>query len=251
MDTAVYDILRCLLDRVENLQQNPGSVVDPSNVRIPASSHVTGRSGQQIGARDSNDSRLNPPANQNELADLPGNRNDSPRITNQFPASVPAPQVNVMNELMASMRSVAPIIAASLPALFDFVNRSSDTAQNNDQRIASTATQNAQRLIGRNVPRIEQPSGYSEQSWLVKELDNMIRREATNYNNAGILGLEIVNEFLHSQRGLENIPSRLLKSKTGKPCLLCGTNECVSWYYKQEKVLCAKCANSLFKTAED
>ncbi|KAL7673967.1 hypothetical protein ACOME3_000252 [Neoechinorhynchus agilis] len=134
-------------------------------------------------------------------------RNDSPRITNQFPASVPAPQVNLMNEHMASMRSVAPIIVAFLP---DFVNRSSGNAQNNDRRIASTATQDAQGFIGRNVPRIEQPSGYGEQSWLVKELDNMIRREATNYNNAGILGLEIVNEFLHSQRGLENIPSRLL-----------------------------------------
>ncbi|KAL7673937.1 hypothetical protein ACOME3_000218 [Neoechinorhynchus agilis] len=184
MDTAVYDILRCLLDRVENLLQNPGSGVDPSNVPIPASSRVTGRSGLQMGARDSSDSRINQPANQNEFADLLGLRNDSPRITNHFPASVPTPQANLMNELTASMRSVAPIIAASFPVLFDFVNRSSDNAQNNNQRTASTATQNAQGLIGRNVPRIEQPSGYSEQSRLVKQFDNMIRREATNYNNA-------------------------------------------------------------------
>ncbi|KAL7674324.1 hypothetical protein ACOME3_000604 [Neoechinorhynchus agilis] len=251
MDPAVYDILRCLLDRVENLLQNPGSRVDPSNIHIPASTHITSSLEQQMGPRDSSDSRLNPPANQNELADLLGLRNDSPRITNQFPASVLAPQVNLMNELMASMRSVAPIIAASLPVLFDFVNRSSDTAQNNDQTAASTATRNAQGLIGRNVPRTEQPSRIIEQCCLPKQLDNMIRREATNCNNAGILGVEIVNEFLDLEHGLENIHSRLLKSKTGKPCLLCGTNDSVSWCYKREKFLCNKCANAPFRAAED
>ncbi|KAL7673943.1 hypothetical protein ACOME3_000224 [Neoechinorhynchus agilis] len=98
----------------------------------------------QMGARHSSDSRINQPANQNELADLLGLRNDSPRITNQFPASVPAPQV-----------SGAPIIAASFPALFYFVNRSSDNAQNNNQRAASSAMRNATGLIGRNAPRIE------------------------------------------------------------------------------------------------
>ncbi|KAL7673929.1 hypothetical protein ACOME3_000207 [Neoechinorhynchus agilis] len=247
MDTAVYDILRCLLDRVENLLQNPGSGVDPSNVPIPASSRVTGRSGLQMGARDSSDSRINQPANQNEFADLLGLRNDSPRITNHFPASVPTPQANLMNELTASMRSVAPIIAASFPVLFDFVNRSSDNAQNNNQRTASTATQNAQGLIGRNVPRIEQPSGYSEQSRLVKQFDNMIRREATNYNNAGDSNKRN-GDNRDRNANTENISACHSSSKYRQQtdekicCQRCYRTKSSSYYRCYNLLLCKNCA---------
>ncbi|KAL7671339.1 hypothetical protein ACOME3_006239 [Neoechinorhynchus agilis] len=96
----------------------------------------------------------------------------------------------------------------------------------------------------RNMNEIEKDQSANIAKWpsLVGQIDAIIVKDIANYDNAGVIGLEMVNKSLAAKRKSASYPVKLLKSKNGKSCKNCRTKKSVSWFYTKEIVLCCKCA---------
>ncbi|KAL7671324.1 hypothetical protein ACOME3_006224 [Neoechinorhynchus agilis] len=96
----------------------------------------------------------------------------------------------------------------------------------------------------RTMSEIEKDQSAKIAKWpsLVGQIDAIIVKDIGNYDNAGVIGLEMVNKSLAAKRKSASYPVKLLKSKNGKSCKNCRTKKSVSWFYTKEIVLCCKCA---------
>ncbi|KAL7671350.1 hypothetical protein ACOME3_006250 [Neoechinorhynchus agilis] len=96
----------------------------------------------------------------------------------------------------------------------------------------------------RTMNKIEKDQSANIAKWpfLVGQIDAIIAKDIANYDNAGVIGLEMVNKSLAAKRKSASYPVKLLKSKNGKSCKNCRAKKSVSWFYTKEIVLCCKCA---------